>query len=130
MQHGISPASMGQVIHQPDPNRPRTYQPYYDMSVAPPGSNKGAPYVQHMVPVHRGQKDALPNGNVVPSAHIPHQPKVNAQPGVRTGRNVTGSTPQKRQNIRAPLETIMKDGEPHYVDPPQEFFFKSSKEAR
>ncbi len=48
----------------------------------------------------------------------------------RTGRNFSSSVPQKRQINKNIGDFTGKEGDPHYVDPPQEFYFKSTKEAK
>eukprot|EP00794_Sanderia_malayensis_P020600 gene20600-22631_t len=63
-----------------------------------------------------------------PSRQTGYQAK--GHTGQRTGRNFSTSVPQKRQINKHLGEFIGKDGDPHFVDPPQEFFFKSTKEAK
>ena len=70
------------------------------------------------------QKEPLTNGART------HVPQGKAHGPQKVGRNFSTLTPQKRIAGRNLGELAGKEGDPHYVDPPQEFFFKSTKEAK
>ncbi len=95
--------------HQTDHNR-KDGSPYSEM-------NSGTPAV---------------TGSNVRKGHAGHGGRQGQGKGhgpQRMGRNYSSLVPQKRQS-KSMGEYIGKDGDSHYVDPPQEFFFKSTKEAK
>ena len=75
-------------------------------------------------PGGKPQKDLLTNGA------RSHVPQGKAQGPQKVGRSFSTLTPQKRVAGRHLGDFNGKEGDPHYVDPPQEFFFKSTKEAK
>ncbi|XP_065061183.1 metastasis-associated protein MTA3-like isoform X3 [Rhopilema esculentum] len=104
-----------------DANRSNSNSPYYDGNSGTPTPNSHHSIIHQ--PVNKTQKEPITNGarQHVPQGKAPGPQKV--------GRGFSTMTPQKRPTARNASEFTGKEGDPHYVDPPQEFFFKSTKEA-
>lgn len=103
-----------------DFNRSNSNSPYYESIAPAPGNHLN---VTHQ-PGSKQQKEPLTNGA---RAHVPQGKAHGSQ---KVGRNFSTMTPQKRPSGRNVSDANAKEGDPHYVDPPQEFFFKSTKEAK
>jgi len=128
--------SQANLSHQAQLHNKSATKPPINQSSDLNRSNNNSPYYESTAPtqsIHRNvihqpsvkpQKESLTNGARPPVLHgKPHGSQ-------KVGRNFTTLTPQKRVAGRHLGDLAGKEGDPHYVDPPQEFFFKSTKEAK
>lgn len=117
---GVITSSQQSMSYSADTNKKKSYP---EASVVVPTATVIPNVVRNVI--HK--VDGITNGSSASRQMTHHTKGPNAQ---RSGRSFSSMVPQKRNVMKNPNEFIGKDGDFHYVDPPQEFFFKSTREAK